>query len=131
ELPHSIEHFFLSGQNDEASLKQWIEKVRPSVVVAVGGDGTVSLVAKQLLGTKIILAILPAGSANGMAKELNIPTNINDALAIILKGEQKCCDVIKINEHLCFHLSDIGLNAKMVKYFAEGNIRGLLGYAKV
>jgi YegS/Rv2252/BmrU family lipid kinase len=120
----------LDGESDASSVSHWIDRAKPSKVVAVGGDGTVSLVARQLLGTGIALGILPAGSANGMAKELGIPINVNDALEVIARGKTKDADVIRINEkHICLHLSDIGLNARLIKHFEEGNIRGKLGYA--
>lgn len=127
---HSIEFFELKGVNDSDSIHSQIEKIKPAKVVAVGGDGTVSLVAKQVLGTPIILGILPAGSANGMAKELKIPESINEALDIIVNGTVKNADVIRINKDLiCLHLSDIGLNAQLIKHFEEGKLRGKLGYA--
>lgn len=127
---HSFEFFILSGENDEESIKHWIEMVKPSKVVAVGGDGTVSLVAKQLLSTGIPLGILPAGSANGMAKELGLPLTVDEALDVIAAGNIKDADVIRINEqYYCLHLSDIGLNALLIKHFEEGKIRGKLGYA--
>lgn len=129
-LHHNIEFFLLDGKDDATSLKYWIEKLHPDRVIAVGGDGTVSLVAEQLLNTNIAMGILPAGSANGMAKELNIPVNVNQALEIIINGDVKECDAIKINDsEICLHLSDLGVNAQLVKYFEQGNIRGKLGYA--
>lgn len=131
QLPHTLNVFLLTGNNDEALLKAEIERVKPDRVVGVGGDGTITMVAKQLLGTPTALGILPAGSANGMARELNIPINIDAALEIALNGQMKCCDVIKINNEICLHLSDIGLNAQLVKYFEESNMRGKLGYARM
>ncbi|MEJ7674135.1 MAG: YegS/Rv2252/BmrU family lipid kinase [Chitinophagaceae bacterium] len=122
--------FLLDGKDDASSLKFWIDKLQPERVIAVGGDGTVSLVAEQLLKTNIAMGILPAGSANGMAKELDIPVDVDGALDIILNGHIKLCDVIKINnKEICLHLSDLGVNAQLVKYFEEGNFRGKLGYA--
>ncbi|MEO5781691.1 MAG: diacylglycerol kinase family protein [Ginsengibacter sp.] len=129
-LTHSYDFFLLDGKDDATSLKYWIEKLRPERVIAVGGDGTVSLVAEQLLGTNIPMGILPAGSANGMAKELDIPVEVDGALDIILNGEIKACDTIRINDkELSLHLSDLGVNAQLVKYFEQGNLRGKLGYA--
>lgn len=128
-IPGNIEFYILTGENDEDSLKHWIDRLKPEAVVAVGGDGTVSLVAKQVLGKDIALGILPAGSANGMARELKIPENINDALDIIANGQTKQADVIDVNGHICLHLSDIGLNAQLIKHFEEGKLRGKLGYA--
>ena len=129
---HTIEYFILEGNNDAGRLKGSIEAFKPQKVVAVGGDGTVNMVAKELLSTGIEMGIVPAGSANGMAKELAYPTTLNDVMNTILNGEVKSADVIKIDDHdICLHLSDIGLNAKLIKYFEEGNMRGKLGYAKV
>ena len=130
DLNHSFDFFLLDGKNDAASLQYWIDTLHPEKVIAVGGDGTVALVAKQLLGKNIAMGILPAGSANGMAKELNIPLTTGPALDIIVNGEIRPCDVIKINDKdICLHLSDLGLNARLIKYFEEGGLRGKLGYA--
>lgn len=132
DRPHSIEIFMLGGEHDADSIRFWINKMKPDRVVAVGGDGTVQLAAKQLLGSGIPLGILPAGSANGMAKELEIPNAPVEALDIIVNGTVKAADIIRINNtEICLHLSDIGLNAKLIKYFEEGNWRGKLGYARV
>ena len=126
---HTFDVFLLTGKDDATSLKYWIENLQPDRVIAVGGDGTVSLVAEQLLGSDIAMGILPAGSANGMAKELNIPVQADAALDIILHGEIRPCDAIRINDkEICLHLSDLGFNAQLIKYFDQGNLRGKLGY---
>ena len=97
----------------------------------MGGDGTVSLVAAKILGTPINLAIIPTGSANGMAKELNISEDMTDALSLLKKGQVKRADVLLVNNIVCLHLSDIGLNAQLIKYFEQDNLRGKWGYAKL
>lgn len=126
-LPFVIELFVVG---DGASLDQAIDRFDPWSVVAVGGDGTVSMVAKELVGTERVLGILPAGSANGMAKELGISEQANLAMEVIAQGNVRKADVIKVNdEHVCLHLSDIGLNAKLIKHFEEGKLRGKWGYA--
>jgi diacylglycerol kinase (ATP) len=131
-LSHTIEFYVLSGKDDTGSLDYRIEKLQITRIVAVGGDGTVNLLAKQVLGTNLIMGILPAGSANGMAKELKIPEIPEEALNIIVNGTVKCCDVIRINEtDICLHLSDLGLNARLVKYFDESPLRGMWGYSRM
>ncbi len=127
-----IEFFILTGTNDSDSVKFWIENLSPEKVVAVGGDGTISLVAKQLLNTNIPLGILRGGSANGMATELSIPTDPKDALDAIIHGKVQNCDAIKINEEdISLHLSDLGLNARLVKYYDKSPIRGMWSYARL
>ncbi|GAB3906726.1 YegS/Rv2252/BmrU family lipid kinase [Larkinella knui] len=129
--PHSVELFLLDGKTDEQKLPKRIESYKPDRVVAVGGDGTIKFVAEHAMNAKIPLGILPAGSANGMAKELNIPPTLEASLEVVVNGVEKAIDLICINgtEH-CLHLSDIGMNAQLVKYFDEGGTRGKLGYAR-
>lgn len=129
ELQSSLHFYTLQGKDDNHLIERAIARLKPKTIVAVGGDGTVSLVAKKIVETNINLAIIPAGSANGMAKELNIPEDTIEALHIILNGISKKADVIQVNNILCIHLSDIGLNARLIKYFERGNMRGKLGYA--
>jgi len=129
---HTIELFSITGKNDADSLKSKINGFNPDRVVAVGGDGTVAMVAQQLLRSKMAIGIIPAGSANGMAAELNIPTGIDAALNVVVNGEVRPGDAIQVNnKDICLHLSDLGINAQIVKYFEEGSLRGKLGYAKV
>ena len=80
----------------------------------------------------LTLGILPAGSANGMAKELGIPESPEEALDIIVNGKIKPCDLVKINDdEISLHLSDFGLNARLIKYFDENKLRGMWGYARM
>ena len=129
---HISEFYLLTGKNDKPSILHYIERFSPDRVIAVGGDGTVKMIAEILQETEMALGILPAGSANGMAKELKIPLNVQQALDLITNGECKRLDLIKINdEEICFHLSDAGLNALLVKHFESSKRRGMWGYAKV
>src|SRR6476620_7092187 len=70
---HDVHYFFLEKDTSEDEFKKHILQLVPDRVIAVGGDGTVAYAGKQIAGTKAALGILPAGSANGMAKELTIP----------------------------------------------------------
>lgn len=131
-LNHTIEIYLLKDKDDTGSIKYWIEKLQITRIIAVGGDGTVSLIARQLFGTNLIMGILPAGSANGMAKELGIPETPAQALDIIVNGKVKCCDIIKINDNdFSLHLSDFGMNAQLIKYFEDSRLRGMWGYARM
>lgn len=124
--------YTLDEKDARTALNKQISEFKPDKVIAVGGDGTVKLVAEKLIGTEMLLGILPAGSANGMAKELEIPDDVNKALDVICNGAVKKIDLIRINEKdICIHLSDIGLNALLIKYFEEGKQRGMWGYIKV
>jgi diacylglycerol kinase (ATP) len=129
-LQHSIHLYNLAENDSPEKIKEKTEELQPDKVIAVGGDGTVKLVAESLLQTHIPLGILPAGSANGMAKELGIPDEPKGALDIIVKGQSKKIHMVDINDHRCIHLSDIGFNAFLVKKFETQNKRGMWGYIK-
>ncbi len=114
------------------NMRKDILKYNPKVLVAAGGDGTVSLAANILCGTKITLGIIPQGSANGMATELNVPEDLDEALETLLENNTIACDLINVDDHAkCLHMADAGLNAQLIKYFDEGGQRGMLGYTKV
>ena len=120
-----------TGENDQKEISRQIVDFEPETVVAAGGDGTVNLVATLLIDSHITLGIIPAGSANGLAYNLDIPENFETALKKILNEEAKPIDVIKLNgNHYCLHLADIGLNARIVKRFEKEGSKGMLGYGK-
>jgi len=132
EKSERIEFFQLQSRPDLKLLKKIISEEKPERIIAVGGDGTVTSVANLIAGTPIALGILPAGSANGMAREIGIPVDPVAALDMLTSGQVKACDCIRINDNtLCLHLSDIGLNAQLIKYFDEGKLRGKWGYARM
>ncbi len=124
--------FHLDKNIQEEEIRDRIKNFEGKIVVAVGGDGTVNLIARTLQNTEKALGIIPGGSANGMARELNIPIDAEKALSIIERGNERWCDAILINnKDVCLHLSDIGLNAQLIKYFDEGKLRGKWGYARM
>lgn len=132
KLPHTLHFFELTGGDDSQDIKACIESEKPDRIVAAGGDGTVALVGKLLINQSIPMGILPAGSANGMAKELEIPEDIDAALDIITGGKIQSCDAIRINgKEYVFHLADVGLNALIIKYFDESRFRGMFTYARM
>lgn len=125
---HLIEVFYLTQHCNIETIKEKIKLFLPDIVVAVGGDGTVKLAAECILKTKIKLGILPAGSANGLAKELGISNVPMEALNLLVAGHSQKIHTVQINGQLCIHLSDVGLNAYVVKEFENQPVRGMWGY---
>ena len=126
----TIDCFSMPEDCDIQKIKDKIQIFFPDQVVAVGGDGTVKLVAECLLQKNIPIGILPAGSANGLAKELGISSDPILALDELINGYSKKVHAIKINNELCLHLSDIGFNAFVIKNFETQTGRGMWGYLK-
>jgi diacylglycerol kinase (ATP) len=75
------------------------EAVRAGVelVVAAGGDGTVRLVADGLVGTDIVLGVVPAGTGNLLARNLSIPLTESDALQVVVAGHVRRIDLIELS----------------------------------
>lgn len=122
--------FYTTETEGLQNLKNEISGFNPDLVAAVGGDGTCNLVASVIVSTKIMMAVIPLGSANGLATELGIPKDLDSSLNLILSGGTKVIDTILVNNKLCLHISDIGLNARVIKRFEQDKIRGLFSYIK-
>lgn len=122
-----------TGTDDDRRIADAIDEYEPDTVVAGGGDGTVNLVARTVLGrSDCQMGILPLGSANGLASELGISSNVAEALEVLHQGRTVAMDALCIQgDHYCFHLADIGYNAQLVQHFArDETTRGRIGYAR-
>jgi len=100
------------------------------VFVAVGGDGTISVVAQKLINTNKILAVFPAGSGNGFSNETNFNKNISRLLEKIETKQSRQIDTFMVNEHFSINVSGTGFDGKVVKEFEKTN-RGFKNYIKV
>ncbi|MDO4224927.1 MAG: diacylglycerol kinase family protein [Bergeyella zoohelcum] len=111
---------------------EFIEKNRDKVevFVAVGGDGTISTIAQNLIHTDKILAIFPAGSGNGFANENDFSKNIDDLLAKIQRRDSHWIDTFTINDRFSINVSGVGFDGEVVKDF-EKTSRGFANYIKV
>ena len=98
------------------------------VVCAVGGDGSVHEVGTALIGSETKLAILPAGSGNGLARHLNIPLNLKDAILCINKDQAIKMDTVLVNDKSFLGIGGYGFDAVIAKKFDTHHKRGLRGY---
>jgi len=113
---------------DKTQIIEYYQKYKPQKIIIAGGDGTVKFVIETLFDEDIIFGILPMGSANGLAKDLDLPNDLEACLEIALQDNFKMVDSILINGMKSFHLSDLGLNAELVKKYHQSKIHGKLGY---
>jgi diacylglycerol kinase family enzyme len=118
-----------NGRDDIAKIKALYKTHLPERIVIAGGDGTIKMVAEAMENVDVILGILPAGSANGLSVDLNLPTTIDENLSIAFRNNYMEVDMVRINGKNSLHLSDIGLNADLVKNYENSETRGMWGYA--
>ena len=120
--------FKTSGENDKHKIQGFLKSENLERVIAVGGDGTIKLVAENLENREIPIAVVPAGSANALAFNLNIPQNDEEAVKVAFQDNFKTIDSIEIENELCLHMSDFGLNAALIRNYETSKIRGKIGY---
>ena len=83
------------------------------LVVAAGGDGTVGLIATELLGSQTALGILPLGSVMNIARSLGIPRDLEAAADMIANGVVRAIDVGEVGGRPFFEAGSVGMNAAM------------------
>ncbi len=98
-----------------AALSHLALSEKHSVVVACGGDGTVNCVAAALAGSGTTLGVLPLGTLNHFAKDLQIPLDIEDAVDTIATGREKIVDVGEVNGRIFINNSSLGLYPRLVR----------------
>ena len=86
---------------------------RSDVVIAAGGDHTVQLVARELIGGEAVLGILPFGSFMNITKGLHIPLDPMEAAHVIARGRVRRADVGEVNGQIFFESAGIGLDAEV------------------
>ncbi len=125
---YQLSIFETTGNDDKGEIKKRVKEIEPWRILIAGGDGTINLVASILGDFDTTLGILPAGSANGLASNLNIPDELEQQIKISL-GDNTCdIDHLNVNGETCLHISDLGLNAELIKNFEDSPIRGKFGY---
>ena len=102
-------------------------------VIAWGGDGTINEVGTALAGTDVILGIIPAGSGNGFAHELELPPEPELALEIAITGKPRPIDAGEMDGRLFFNIAGIGFDAVVAEQFNARTIgrRGMGPYVQI
>ena len=84
-------------------------------VVVAGGDGTAACAAQQLAGSDAELGLLPLGTLNHLARDLGLPTDLEEAAKVAATGTATAIDVAEVNGHVFVNNASIGLYPAMVR----------------
>jgi diacylglycerol kinase family enzyme len=108
-------HVLLARSGAEVSaLARQAAAGESTIIVAGGGDGTLSAVASALVGTDKILGVLPLGTLNHFAKDLEIPLDVEPALETVVTGRAVAVDVGEVNGRFFLNNSSLGIYPKIV-----------------
>ena len=103
----------LDGASVAKRAKEAVAANAP-LVIAGGGDGSISAVVRAVAGTETVLGILPLGTLNHLARDLGVPFDIDKAAGIIGEGRVRRIDVAELNGRIFVNNSAIGLYPLMV-----------------
>lgn len=112
-------------------VEELVNKEKVDVIVAVGGDGTIQEVVNGLVGTKIPLGIIPAGSGNDFSRGLDIPTKYEQALERILKGKPKLIDIGYVNSTYFCTVVGIGFDGEVAQKTNTSIFKKLLNFIRM
>lgn len=101
------------------------------LVVVCGGDGSISSAAPAVVESGLPLGIIPAGTANDLARTLSIPLDFGAAADVIADGHRRLIDVGTVNGHAFFNVASIGLSSELAQKLDPAIKKrfGRLGYA--
>ena len=101
------------GQNPAELARE--ARSQAAIVVAAGGDGTVSSVAAGIIDSPAALGVLPLGTLNHFAKDVHIPLDLREAVAVIAAGHIGTVDVGTVNDRIFINNSSIGVYPDFVQ----------------
>lgn len=127
---YDLRIYTTTGEHDLETIREMVKNIEPERVLVAGGDGTISLTAEAVQGSQVIMGVIPVGSANGLAMDFGITGSISEAVEVAFGDNVIGIDAVCINNEVSLHLSDIGLNALLVKNYESSDTRGKLGYAR-
>lgn len=123
-IPANV-HLAKDGADVERLARQAAEEA--DVIVAGGGDGTISSVAVEVAKAGKTLGVLPLGTLNNFSKDLGIPQTLPEAVRTIATGEERLIDLAEVNGRTFINNSSIGLYPQIVLSREE---QQRLGYGK-
>ena len=82
EKDYAAEVYETTGEDDQKAIDELVDRINPERVFISGGDGTIREVADVLKEKEVKIALLPSGSANGLAENLDLPEDLEEQFTI-------------------------------------------------
>jgi diacylglycerol kinase family enzyme len=127
ERGHTIDIQLVAGKELIPALDAAVARKNVDVLLAAGGDGTISAAAEAAFRSGVPLAVLPAGTMNLFARSLHLPLDLPGALAAIASGEMRDVDIATANGKPFVHQYAVGIHTRLVKIREEMTYKSRLG----
>lgn len=111
-------------------LAQKAVKNGTDIVIAAGGDGSIIEVVSGIMGSNAKLGVIPYGTGNMLASNLNIPLDIPSAINLIIQGHSQKIDIGQINDKYFAFMAGCGFDARIIEETSREQKKrlGLLAY---
>ncbi|GAC1345446.1 MAG: diacylglycerol kinase family lipid kinase [Ktedonobacteraceae bacterium] len=115
---------------DAQRLARVAVEEKAQVVIAAGGDGTINEVIQELVGSETALGVLPIGTVNVWAREMDIPLDDAGAREVLVHGRTRVIDVGKVNERYFLLMVGIGFDGEVTHTVEKKSLKrlGVVGY---
>jgi YegS/Rv2252/BmrU family lipid kinase len=126
----NVELRLMEAAGDARRLAHEAVEQKADVVIAAGGDGTINEVIQKLAGSETALGVLPIGTVNVWAREMDIPLDSGGACEVLLHGTTRRVDLGRVNDHYFLLMVGIGFDGEVTQSVENKPLKrlGVLGY---
>ena len=113
--------------DESSSISDLLEQALaddPTLLVACGGDGTINAIATRIVNSEVVLGVLPLGTLNHFSKDLGVPTDLDEAIALLAEASTRFVDVGKVNDRIFLNNAGLGLYPQIVHQRESQQRRG-------
>lgn len=109
----------VSNSPEESRQAVQERKDQLDLVIVGGGDGTISSMAGTMHDSGLLLAILPLGTANDLARSLGLSGQLEEAFDVIVSGVRQSIDLGMVNDHYFFNVAHLGLGVQVTEELTD------------
>jgi diacylglycerol kinase (ATP) len=115
--PHGLADAVVASHSEDEARRLTRDAVRDGceLVVAAGGDGTIGVVADELLGTSTALGVVPLGSVMNIPRMLGLARDLDAATEVLSNGVVRSVDVGRARGRPFYEAGSVGLNAAIFR----------------
>jgi YegS/Rv2252/BmrU family lipid kinase len=111
----TVRPYFTEGPGDATETARKLAEEKARLVIVAGGDGTINEVVNGLAGRETALGILPLGTANSYATELNLPFSLEKGAELLLEGRVRTVDLGRVGKRFFAMGAGMGFDAEVIR----------------